>query len=344
MIRFDGRFLAAARSVLILPLLLGVFPMGVAAADDPWIELPGGDGPGAGKHVVLIAADDEYRSEELIPALAQILSKRLGFRCTVLFAIDPASGAIDPSVKDNIPGLDALKTADLMVMFLRFRDLPDDQMKTIMDYVNSGRPIVSLRTNTHPFNFAKHKEGPYGNLDWRSKEPSGGFGRMVLGETWVSHWGKHKFESTRAVPADGAADSPILRGVGTIWGPSDVYEAKPVGDDVMPILTGVVLKGMKPDDEPQTSKATMPVAWTKTFKGSSGKPSRVFVTTMGHAGDFRDENFRRVIANACLWAVGREDQIPAKADVSLVAPYEPSDIGDGGHRKGLRPSDLAPDH
>jgi type 1 glutamine amidotransferase len=160
----------------------------------------------------------------------------------------------------------------------------------------------------------------------------------------VSHWGRHKFESTRAVPAEGAESSPILRGVGTIWGPSDVYEAKPVGDDLTPILKGVVLKGMKPDDEPLADKAMMPVAWTKTFTGTSGKPSRVFVTTMGHAGDFSNEDFRRLLANASLWAVGREDKIPARADVSLVGPYEPSDIGDGGHKKGLRPSDLAPGH
>ncbi len=103
----------------------------------------GQEGPGKGKKVVLIAADDEYRSEELIPALAKILAVHHGFDCTVLFAIDKQTGEVNPSTKDNIPGIEHLDDADLMVLFARFRELPDDQMKHFMDYVESGRPIVA---------------------------------------------------------------------------------------------------------------------------------------------------------------------------------------------------------
>ena len=81
-------------------------------AADLWVEYPGGDGPGAGKHVVLVSGDEEYRSEEGLPQLGKILSVRHGFRCTVLFAIDPATGEINPDVNDNIPGLEALDDAD----------------------------------------------------------------------------------------------------------------------------------------------------------------------------------------------------------------------------------------
>src|SRR6516225_1657436 len=137
-------------------LLAGAMFMLAAAvqADDPWITYKGSDGPGKGKHIVLVAADDEYRSEELIPQLAKILAKHHGFRCTVLFAIDRHDGTINPAQRDNIPGLEALDRADLLVMFLRFRELPDDQMKRILDYANSGKPIVALRTSTHPFRYA----------------------------------------------------------------------------------------------------------------------------------------------------------------------------------------------
>src|SRR6185295_16658537 len=150
--------------------------------------------------------------EQALPQLARILSERHGFDCTVLFAIDPATGAIDPNRNDNIPGLEALDAADLLILFTRFRDLPDAQMKHIVDYVESGRPIVALRTATHAFEI---KTSPtYQRWTWNSKDWDGGFGRQVLGETWISHHGQHGKQSTRGVIAAGQGKHPILRGIG----------------------------------------------------------------------------------------------------------------------------------
>src|SRR5205807_829466 len=115
-------------------------------AADPWIVFDGYDGPGKGKHIVLVSGDEEYRSEEALPQLAKILARHHGFKCTVLFAIDPKTGTINPNVSDNIPGLEHLKTADLMVIFTRFRNLPDDQMKHVADFLDLGKPVVGLRT------------------------------------------------------------------------------------------------------------------------------------------------------------------------------------------------------
>ncbi|HWR52467.1 MAG TPA: hypothetical protein VN428_15250, partial [Bryobacteraceae bacterium] len=148
----------------------------------------GGAGPGKGKHVVLVSGDEEYRSEEALPQLAKILSKNHGFKCTVLFAIDPADGTINPD-KSNIPGLETLSTADLMIIFTRFRDLPDEQMKHIVDYVEAGKPIIAMRTATHAFDIKTSQT--YRRWGWNSKEWDGGFGRQVLGETWINHHGKH---------------------------------------------------------------------------------------------------------------------------------------------------------
>ena len=100
---------------------------------------------------MLVSGDEEYRSEEGLPQLAKILATRHGFKATVLFAIDPADGTINPNQSDNIPGLEALESADLLVLLTRFRRLPDEQMKHIVDYVESGKPIVALRTATHAF-------------------------------------------------------------------------------------------------------------------------------------------------------------------------------------------------
>src|ERR1700758_1942569 len=116
-----------ARSLCTLALALLFVPKAHAAA--PWAVYPGGPGPGQGKDVVLISGDEEYRSEEALPQLARILAKHHGFKCTVLFAIDPKDGTINPNRRDNIPGLEALRSADLLVIFTRFRDLPDEQMK-----------------------------------------------------------------------------------------------------------------------------------------------------------------------------------------------------------------------
>ncbi len=326
-------------NIAAIAVLAGLLGSDVRA-DDPWVVFEGKDGPGKGKQVVLIAADDEYRSEELIPQLAKILAERHGFTCKVLFAIDPKDGTINPAIHDNIPGLEALDSADLLVLFARFRELPDSQMKHIIDYANSGKPIVALRTSTHAFNYTRHKDSPYARYSFQSKDPAGGFGRLVLGETWINHYGAHQRESTRGLIPDEMKDHPIVKGIENIWGPSDVYSITTLPGDSKPIVLGQVLKGMSPDDAPNPAKTLVPIAWIRTFTGTSGVPSRVFVTTMGHGGDFVNEGVRRMLVNACYWAIGMEDRIPSKSNVDFVGEYKPSPIGVGGHKKGITPSQL----
>src|SRR5215469_8777615 len=146
-----------------------------------WLSVVVSSAAGQAKHIVLIAGDQEYRSEESLPALAKILEQR-GFRCTVLFSTNPRTGEKDPASMDNIPGLEALRNADLMVLFARMLGLPDEQMKEIIGYTNSGRPIVGLRTSTHPFSYQKHRDSSFAKYSWDSKSPPGGYGREVMGE------------------------------------------------------------------------------------------------------------------------------------------------------------------
>ena len=308
-------------------------------AAEPWVVYEGGEGAGQGKHIVFVTGDEEYRSEESMPQLAKILAVQHGFKCTVLFAINEETGEIDPQTLDNIPGLEALTTADLMVLFLRFRELPDEQMKLIIDYTNSGKPIVALRTATHPFFYRRHKDSPYAKYSWQNKEFQGGYGRQVLGETWISHYGHHQRESTRGLIAKGMEDHPIVKGIEDIWGPSDVYGITTLSGDSKPLIMGQVLLGMDPKDKPNPDKKLVPVAWTKTYTGEKGKTARVFTTTMGHGGDFKNEGFRWLMVNACYWAMGMEDKIPARSKVDIVGEYDPNPIGSGGHKKGLKPSD-----
>jgi hypothetical protein len=293
---------------------------------------------------VLVTGDEEYRSEQGLTEIARILAKRHGFRCTVLYAIDRKDGTINPNQRDNIPGLDALRKADLMILFVRWRDLPDDQAKEIIDYAESGRPIIGMRTSTHAFKFDSSQT--YARYTWNSKEWDGGFGRQILGETWVNHHGKHGSQSTRGRIAPGAERHPILRGIadGEIWGPTDVYTVRlPLSGDSQPLVLGEVLTGMGQKDPPVAGKQNdpmMPVAWVKSYTGKAGKKARVFTTTMGDAQDIANEAVRRMLVNAVYWSVGLEKKIPAKTDVGLVSDYKALPFRTNGFEKGVRPADL----
>ncbi len=316
-----------------------------SAGEEAGVTFEGRTGPGTGKSIVLVSGDEEYRSEEGLPQLAKILAERHGFKCTVLFAIDKKDGTINPNQRDNIPGLAALDSADLLILFTRFRDLPDDQMRHLVDYIESGKPIIGLRTATHAFAPGSHSS--FGRYGWQSREWDGGFGRQVLGETWINHHGGHGQQSTRGIIAPGMADHPILRGIkdGDIWGPTDVYGVRlPLPSDCQPLVLGQVLTGMQPGDPALAGPKNdpmMPVAWIKTYTTPSGKTARVFTTTMGASQDLSSEGLRRLLVNACYWALGMEDEIPAKSNVDIVGPYHPTPFGHNGYKKGVKPGDLS---
>jgi type 1 glutamine amidotransferase len=328
------------KTIIVSFLICGLGFSAIAApAADPWLSLAPGDGPGRGKHIVLVSGDEEYRSEEMLPQLGKILAKHHGFKCTVLFSIDPKDGTINPNQTDNIPGLEALDSADLMVILTRFRKLPDEQMKHIVDYVEAGKPVIGLRTATHAFD---PKPGStYAKWKWNSKDWDGGFGRQVLGETWINHHGDHGKQSTRGIIAPGQASHPILRGIkdGDIWGPTDVYGVRlPMSSECTPLVLGQSLVGMKPTDEPAPGKVNdpmMPVAWTKMYKSG-----RTFTSTLAAAQDLESEGLRRLLVNACYWCVGLDDKITDRANVELVGVYQPSPFKGNGFKKGVRPSDL----
>src|SRR5262249_35071192 len=145
-------------------------------------------GPGQGKHIVFLAGDEEYRSEEGLPMLAKILSQRHGFRCTVLFPFSyMEEGVIDPENQSSLPGAGALVGADAIVMLLRYRTWPDAETKYFASAVRRGVPIIALRTSTHAFNFTRSTPTRYFSFNK--------FGKDVLGESWVNHWGNHKNEA-----------------------------------------------------------------------------------------------------------------------------------------------------
>ncbi len=315
------------KSILIFFAVLIFTIPSVCAANDH-IVYEGTSGAGKGKHLVFLTGDEEYRGEEGLPMLAKILSQRHGFKCTVLFSMND-KGEIDPNNQKSLSNPKALDSADAIIMLLRFRTWPDAIYKHFDDACNRGIPVIGLRTSTHAF---------------RGK--IGGFGKRVLGERWVSHWGAHKREACRGVVEPGAEKDSILNGVTDVFADSDVYEAYPPKDAKI-LMRGLVLENMKPDSKPSTRQKkgrgindpAMAVAWTRSHKWPSGKTSPIFTSTMGAATDLQSEGLRRMIVNAIY--AGLELEVPKKANVDYVDPYKPLFYGFNSFRKGLKPSDHA---
>ncbi|HRP54482.1 ThuA domain-containing protein [Agriterribacter sp.] len=307
-----------------------------------WVTYAGGEGPGKGKHIVLISGDEEYRSEEALPMLGKILARRYGFKCTVLFAVDPKTGHINVETLDNIPGLENLQTADLMVIFTRFRELPDEQMKYIDDYIRKGKPVIGLRTATHAFYYKKNPANQYAKYSFNSKIKGweDGFGRKILGETWINHHGKHGKEGTRGLINGIVKDekNPVLNGVADIWGPTDVYTVRELPGDTRVLVYGQSTNGLSPDSNVNLNKSVMPVSWIRTYQGENGQTGRVFASTVGASIDFKSEDLRRLFVNATFWCLGMESKIPEKADVDVIGEYNPTMFGYDLFKKGVLPS------
>ena len=306
----------------------------VSAASAQGLVFEAGEGIGSDKHVVLIAGDEEYRSEESCPMLAKILNKHHGFKTTVLFSVDPDEGFVDPNNQRNIPGMDAITTADVVIIGTRFRKLPDEQFQPLADYLNAGKPIIGFRTATHAFQTSSN----VGGIRW------GSFGPDILGEGWAGHYGRHKSEGARGVISDAHKDHPILRGVSDIFADSDVYGVRRVTDENATILVkGEVTDSLLPDSKAVAGKELQPSSWLKPYKTPEGtQGGTAFCTTMGSSSDFRNEGLRRLMVNAAIHLAGLD--VPAETNVEIVDSFVPSFYGfirQKGYFKNLghKPSD-----
>ena len=283
------------------------------------LSIPGkpGVGAGNGKHIVLVAGDEEYRTEESCPMLAKILSQRHGFDCTVLFSTDPEGGYVDPNNQKNIRGTAVLDKADLLIIGTRFRQLPEDQLAPFARFLNAGKPVVGFRTATHAFT------GPAKTGDFKWAE----FGLNILGEKWVNHHGAHKREGTRSAVESANRGHEILRGVDEIFATTDVYGIANLDQKAATILLrAAVTETLDPVSKAVAGKKNdpmMPLAWLREYTAPNGTAKgRAFATTLGASVDFVDDDLRRMTVNAVHHLLGLP--VPAKADVRYVDPFEPT--------------------
>lgn len=327
----------------IISVVLGFSGMTVSAAP---LVYEGSEGIGKGKHIVFIANDHEYRSEETCPALAKILAKHQGFKCTVLFGIDE-DGNIEPGAK-NVPHLEALKDADLLVFFTRFMSLTDEQVKHIVDYTEKGGPMIGMRTSTHCFN----KQGgdwKKFNYNYKGEDYEGGFGKQVFGNTWdkatgQSHYGSNHDEGGTYSAVESAKSHPIMIGVAPFHAYSGAYKSQPPVD-ATPLIEVQVLNTFEPSEDLNTEKAKVNAGWTRDhYIAPSGdkKNARVVYTSIGASEDLKDANTRRFLVNSCLWAAGMEKSINPELKVDLVGGFEPSAYCTSAfYRLNVKPTDLA---
>ncbi len=315
------------------------FLLAVTFAHANPVVYEGEAGPGKGKHIVFLASDHEYRAEETCPALARILAKHYGFKCTVVFGVDK-DGFIEAG-SSTVSGLAALEKADLFFIVARFLNLPDEEMAHVEAYLERGGPVVGLRTSSHAFQIPASSK--YAKYDFKSKVAGyeNGFGHQVLGNTWVGHYGTNHKQGTRITTIPEQRGNVILTGVGeTAFTHAGAYVGKAAPDFTV-LTTSQPLVSMDPNAEPDTKKPPMPSTWTRSYAGKDGTKHRVFHSTQGASQDILDDNYRRMIVNGAFWAMGMEANIKADMNISFVGPYQPSKFSFNGHVKNVKPTDLA---
>jgi len=251
--------------------------------------------------VVFVTGDHEYSSEATMPLIAAELEKNYGMRTVVL------KSSPDYKSEENIPGLEVLKEADLAVFFLRWRRLPEDQVKYIDEYLKSGKPVMGFRTSTHAFNY------PAGH----PLEKWNAFGEFALGAPpgWGkgghTHYGHNSTTDVSVIPAQ--AKHPVLTGV-----PNNFHAAS----WLYHVLPHYPVKGstwllMGKSVNPDKAAIENPVAWT--WKTAAG--GKVFMTTLGHPADFNEEGFQRLVINAVQWTLDKPVQKKWAGKIEMNVPY-----------------------
>lgn len=285
-------------------------------------------------HIVFVTGGEEYRSEESMPMLARLAKRELNAKVTICYALD-SLGFVDPNRLDHIAGLEALESADLMVIMTRFRALPEEERNYIANYVESGKPIVGFRTATHALKY-EDPELEYWNNEWPTK---------VFGQQWITHHGHFDDGNNPLTEVyEIGKKHPILNGFKSIRAYSWLYHVDG-GDwqlygDSEPLLEGRSLKSKhEMDGNLDKYPLSNPVAWTKSYTGSKGIKARVFFTTLGHPFDFKIPEVRKLALNGIFWALGKEQDIPLDGtNVVLDFAYEPNNSGFGKQYKpNLRP-------
>jgi type 1 glutamine amidotransferase len=224
-------------------------------------------------HVAVVFNKNDYHPEQTLPPFTQQLQDKFGYYVTT-HGSEPGHG---------IPGLASLRTADLLLLFVRRELLPAEQFDQLRAYLDAGKPLVALRTSSHGYALSKGQP-PAGLEQWPK------FDNEVLGGNYHGHFDAASGADVETVA--NAARHPLLAGVEPIhWhAAGELYQVRPVNSDA-----NVLLQASIPG-QPQE-----PVAWFRFYKAKAP----VFYTSLGHPDHFNQPQFVRLLTNAVVWALSK---------------------------------------
>ena len=226
-------------------------------------------------HVAIVIAEQEYRTNETLPPFAlDHLGKE--FKVSFVFA--------NEKERNDLPGIDVLNDADVLLLSVRRRVLPPSQMSVIRKYLESGKPIVGIRTANHALLLRK-KAPPEGFESWDTWDAD------IFGGSYTNHYGEGP-DVTVSV-ANGGGTHTILKGVNvtSIKGKGSLYIVNPLAESTTPLLIGAI-----------SEKAPETIAWANQTK-FGGKS---FYTSLGHIDDFAQPEFQKLLTNAVRWAASKD--------------------------------------
>lgn len=226
-------------------------------------------------HVTIVIAEREYQTNETLPPFAlDHLGKE--FRVSFVFA--------NEQERNDLPGIDVLNDADVLLLSVRRRVLPPAQMSVVRKYLESGKPIVGIRTANHALLLRK-QTAPDGFESWDTWDAD------IFGGSYTNHYGAGP-EVSITVAAN-AASHRILKDVAaaSIKGKGSLYVVNPLADSTTPLLIGAI-----------QGKAPETIAWANRTK-FGGKS---FYTSLGHVDDFAQLEFKKLLANAVRWAASKD--------------------------------------
>ena len=170
--------------------------------------------------------------------------------------------------EDDNQSLEPLDDTDVLLVFTRRLNTEGRELERFKEYCAQGRPIVGVRTTSHAYQ------------NWLDLD------KEVLGGNYQGHYGAGP--AAHVEINSSAKEHSILQGVEEFDSQGSLYKNTPIAADAILLLTG------------KTEEHSEPVAWTRLHRDG-----RVFYTSLGHQGDFRNDDFLRLLANAVFWAAGK---------------------------------------
>ena len=234
-------------------------------------------------NVVFISGCNEYVSHITLNQYKKTLeSKYSNVKITILQADGPIN---DKDEYSNLNGTDALKDCDLLLTFARRTTISGKAIDDIKKYVNSGKPLVALRTSSHGFQawpeFDKEVLGGNYSMHFKGEPEKRVIGadgmRSVVGEPSGP-------PQTETINPENK-NHPILNGIQSFTSKYSLYKTAPIAKDAKLLLTGKTIEGEEP------------VAWARTHNGG-----RVVYIGLVGVQDWQNPVFVKLVTNSLFWA------------------------------------------